>query len=369
MSWDWEKLRQQQQRRGGSGGGGLPPEFYDFFQKLKRFKMPGGLPAIPVIIAAVVILLAGATSVYTVNIDEVGVVQRFGEYVRTTPPGLNFKLPIGIESVTKVRTKHVFKEEFGFTAPPVAETERARTRFAPVDQDAAAALMLTGDLNVALVPWIVQYRIDDPFQYLFKVQDPKKLIIDMSEAAMRLVVGDRSVSEVITERRVLALAAKDVLQRELDMAASGIEVVTIEMKRTNVPEPVQPSFNEVNQAVQEREQLIYQAREEFNRAVPAARGEAERVIRVAEGYAIDRINRAEGDALRFISQQEAYAKAQDVTRKRLYLEMMNEVFPRLGQKYIIDGNQGNVLPLLNLGAQNIITQRALEPETQRGATR
>lgn len=173
----------------------------------------------------------------------------------------------------------------------------------------------------------------------------------MSEAAMRLVVGDRSINEVISKRLEIADEAKIILQEELDHAKTGINVVTIEMKKTNVPGPVQDSFNEVNQAVQQKEQMIYQAREDYNKAIPAARGEAERTIRAAEGFALDRVNRAKGDASRFMAIYNEYKQAKDVTKRRLYLEMLKDLFPKIGQKYIIDAEQKNLLPFLNLGKE------------------
>jgi membrane protease subunit HflK len=273
------------------------------------------------------------------------VIQRFGKHVRTNQPGLNFKLPAGIEKVTKVKVTRVLKEEFGFRS---ARAD-SRERFSSGSENINVSLMLTGDLNVAIVPWIVQYRVKDPYNYLFKVRDVRRLLVDMSEAAMRLVVGDRSVNEVINKRNEIAVEAREVLQKEMDNAVSGIHIVTIEMKKTNVPGPVQPSFNEVNQAVQEKETLIYQAKEDYNKAVPAARGEAERTIKGAEGYALDRVNRAKGDASRFKAIYVEYAKAKDVTKRRLYLEMLRELFPKLGEKFIIDADQKNLLPLLNIG--------------------
>ena len=342
MSWDWDKLKEQQQRMGGGGGGGVPPQMDEILKKMKNIKMPGG----PLLFLAIVILAVVWSSVYTVKQDEVGVVQLFGRYVRTTQPGLNFKLPLGIEKVTKVNVKRIQTEEFGFS------TERAapRSRFSS-GESSSVALMLTGDLNVALVPWIVQFRVKNPFDYMFKVRDVRRLLIDMSEATMRLVVGDRSVNEVISKRDEIAIEAKGLLQKEMDLAESGIHVVTIEMKKTNVPGPVQPSFNEVNQSVQEKEQMIYQAREDYNKAIPAARGEAERTIKAAEGYALDRVNRAKGDASRFTALYQEYEKAKDVTKRRLYLEALRDLFPKLGDKFIIDSEQKNLLPLLNLGKQ------------------
>ena len=341
MNWDWEKLKKQQDRKEGRS---VPPQVSELVEKIKKFKAPGGMFLVILILLAI---FFGSSTVFKIEYDEVGVIQRFGKYVRTNQPGLNFKLPTGIEKLTKVRVTHVYKEEFGFRS---ARAD-ARERFSSGSENINVSLMLTGDLNVAIVPWIVQYRIKDPFNYLFKVRDVNRLLVDMSEAAMRLVVGDRSVNEVINKRNEIAVEAREVLQKEMDNAESGIHIVTIEMKKTNVPGPVQPSFNEVNQAVQEKETLIYQAKEDYNKAVPAARGEAERTIKGAEGYALDRVNRAKGDASRFKSMYAEYAKAKDVTKRRLYLEMLRELFPKLGEKFIIDADQKNLLPLLNLGKQ------------------
>ena len=340
MSWDWDKLKQQQQSRGG----GAPPQMDEILEKFKKFKVPGG----PLVVLVIAVILVASTTFYTVKQDEVGIVQLFGRYVRTTQPGLNFKLPIGIEKVTKVNVKKIQTEEFGF----VTMREDARSRFRSGGENTNVALMLTGDLNVALVPWIVQYRIKNPYDYLFKVRNVRRILTDMSEASMRLVVGDRSINEVISKRDEIAVEAKGLLQKELDQAETGIHIVTIEMKKTNVPGPVQPSFNEVNQATQEKEQMIYQAKEEYNKAIPAARGSAERTVREAEGYALNRVNRAKGDTARFTAVYEEYVKAQDVTKRRLYLETLKDLFPKLGPKYIVDSDQQNFLPLLNIQNKN-----------------
>jgi membrane protease subunit HflK len=316
----------------------------DVLKKIRdvRGKLPGGAA---LIIIAIIVIFLGSSCFYTVGVDEAGVIQRFGKYTRTTTPGLHFKLPTGIEKVSKVKIRYVFKEEFGFRTLQAG----VRTRYASGSAYLNESLMLTGDLNVALVPWIVQYRINDPYKYLFKVRDVKATLRDLTEATMRLVVGDRSINEVISKREEIADAAKALLQKELDEAETGIKVNTIEMKKTNVPEPVQPSFNEVNQAGQEKERMIYQAREAYNKVIPAAKGNAEKTIKAAEGYGLDRVNRAKGDAARFLSLYEEYAKARDVTRRRMYLEAIREVFPKLGDKYIVDADQKNFLPLLNLG--------------------
>jgi membrane protease subunit HflK len=341
MNWDWEKLRENQQKyeknKGGSGGPGMPrpPQMDEIFNKFKGFKFPGIFLGIVVLLG----LYLASSTFFTVDRSEVGVIQRFGKYTRLAQPGLNFKLPSGIEKVTKVNVRTPETEEFSVKAENTGAYGSA----------SESSLMLTGDLNVGVVPWIVQYRRADPRAYLFNVKDVTSLLRNMSEATMRTIVGDRSINEVITERAEIALAARLMLQNELDNAKAGIAIVNIEMKRTNVPEPVQASFNEVNQAIQEKEQTIYKAKEEYNKAVPLARGEAQRVIKDAEGYAIDRVNRAQGDATRFLAVYDAYSQAKDVTRNRMYLETMLNVLPRIGAKYIIDSDQKNVLPLLNMG--------------------
>jgi len=346
MPWDWDKLQKQKMGRGGS-----PPQMNEVFSKFKG--MTGRFRGLWLIIAGIIILILISSSFYTIGVNEVGIIQRFGKYVRTTSPGLNFKLPWGIEKLTKVPVREINKVEFGL------RTIRAgvRTQYARDTAYLNESLMLTGDLNVAVVPWIVQFRIKDPYNYLFKVRNVRSTLRDLAEATMRLVVGDRSINEVISKREEIADQAKLLLQKELDEAETGLNVVTIEMKKTNVPEPVQPSFNEVNQAVQEKERMIYQAREEYNKAIPAAKGNAEKTIKSAEGYALDRINRAQGDAARFLALYAEYKKAEDVTRRRLYLETLKDVVPSLGSKYIMDAEQTNFLPLLNLGREKGVEEK------------
>jgi len=345
MNWDWEKLQQRQQERnrgsGDNGGGMQPPRMDDVVEKIKNLKFSGGWLAV---IILVVVIFLGSSMIYTIESNEVGVIQRFGKYLRTEQSGLHFKLPVGIESVNKVKTKRVYTEKFGL------ETAAEETRNNLISAEGMdVSMMLTGDLNVAVVPWIVQYRIKDPYNFLFKVEDVQRLIRDMAEASMRLVVGDRSINEVISKRQEIAVEAMERLQEDLNEAETGIDIVTVELGNTNVPPPVRDSFNEVNRSVQEREEMIYQARKEYNQVIPKAGGEAQKTIESAKGYSTERINRALGDASRFESQYKEYAGAQDVTRRRLYMEMLEEVLPGLGDKYIIDSQQNSLLPLLNLG--------------------
>jgi len=297
-----------------------------------------------IVVLAIILL---STTFYSVATDEVGVVKRLGAYTRTAQSGLHLKLPFAIEKVHKVRVKHVFKQEFGFaTERPGVRTVYRRGDFT------AESLMLTGDLNAAVVEWIVQFRINDPAQYLFKVRGVPETLRDVAEAAMRQIVGDRSVTEVLTVgRREVADEAQMIMQDILDGYEAGIQIETVNLKDVNPPIPVKPSFNEVNEAKQEKERLINEAWSEYNKAVPAAEGEAERVIRAAEGYAVARVNRAEGDAERFVAVWREYSRARDVTKRRLYLETMSEIFPRIPNKIIVDPELKNLIPLLQLDAK------------------
>jgi membrane protease subunit HflK len=301
----------------------------------------GTLQWVAIVVLAIILL---STTFYSVATDEVGVVKRMGAYTRTVQSGLHLKLPLAIEKVHKVRVKYVFKEEFGFaTERPGVRTVYRRGDFS------AESLMLTGDLNAAVVEWIVQYRISDPVQYLFKVRGVPETLRDIAEASMRQIVGDRSVTEVLTVgRREVADQAQLVMQKILDEYETGIQIETVNLKDVNPPDPVKPSFNEVNEAKQEKERLINEAWSEYNKAVPAAEGEAERVIRDAEGYALARVNRSQGDAERFVAVWREYSRARDVTKRRLYLETMSEILSRTPRKFIVDPELKNLIPLLQL---------------------
>jgi len=310
-----------------------------------RINSPRNFPRkwIGLIILGIIILVVLFSTFYTVGPDEVGVIKRFGRYMRITDPGLHMKIPFA-ESVTKVKVKRIFKEEFGFrTLQP-----GVRTVYTP-DKWEDESLMLTGDLNVAVVEWIVQYRIVDPYKYLFKVRDVRKTIRDISEVVMRMVVGDRSVDEVLTIGRMeAATQAQKKLQEILNFYDTGIKIVTVKLKDVNPPDQVKPSFNEVNEARQDRERFINEAWQAYNKVIPKAKGEAEKVIAEAEGYAIKRINRAQGDANRFLAIWKEYKRAKDVTRKRMYIETLSKVLPKVGKIYVVDSEQKTLLPLLSL---------------------
>jgi membrane protease subunit HflK len=304
-------------------------------------------PPTRLIVAGVLILvglIVAFSCIFTIEPEEVGVVLRFGRYIRTADPGLNFKLPMPIEQVFKVPVQRQLKEEFGF------RTERAgvRTSYSPRSY-AEESLMLTGDLNVAVVEWIAQYRVRDPYKFLFKVRNVQQTFRDVNEAVMRAAIGDRSVDEVITiGRQQIEDEVKTTLQELCDRYETGIVVDQIVLQDVTPPDPVKPSFNEVNQAEQERERSINDARAEYNRIIPRARGEAQQTIQQAEGYAVDRVNRAKGDVVLFEEVLGAYRRAPEVTRRRIYLETMEAVYPKLEKKLLLDDKLEGLLPLLDL---------------------
>lgn len=310
---------------------------------IKQLKLPKKKIITGVIILVAVIFFA--TGLYTVNPEEVGVIQRFGKYLSTTQPGLHFKIPFGVDKLTKVKVKLVFKEEFGFRTLQAG----VRTKYSSQSYN-NEAIMLTGDLNIADVEWIVQYRIKDPVKYMFKVRNVEETMRDVSESVIREVVGDRSVDEVIVlNRKEIADKSQQMLQEQLDIYEVGLEIITINLQNVNPPEAVQPAFNNVNSAKQEKERIINEAWQKYNQVIPEAEGRAKRTIEEAEGFAVNRVNRANGDANRFIQMYNTYRYSKTVTKKRLYLEMMEKVLPKVEKKYIIDDKANNVLPLLNLG--------------------
>jgi membrane protease subunit HflK len=284
------------------------------------------------------------SSWFTVQPEETGVVQRFGAVVRTVGPGLHYKLPYGIERARLIPTARVLKEEFGFRTVAAGQ----RTQYATGGYK-DESLMLTGDLNVIDVQWIVQYRIEDPVRYLFQIRDTPQTIRDIAEAVMRRVVGNRLGSDVLTVGRVaVSTEVKEEMQKILTDYGAGIRLVTVELQDVTPPDPVKPAFNEVNEARQDRERTINQAQEQANQEIPKARGEAARTITEAEGYALERVNRANGEATRFRAVLEEYQRAPEVTRRRLYLEAIGTILPEAKALYIVDGDQKAIIPWLSL---------------------
>ncbi len=317
---------------------------------LKDFRLPkvnAKLVGWGVLAILLVILLY--SSWFTVDTEEVGVVLRFGKFARTADPGLNFKLPFGIEKVYKVPVERQLKLEFGFrTTTPGVRTEYSTSKY-PEE-----SLMLTGDLNAAEVEWIVQFRIKNPYNFLFRVRNAVSTFRDINEAVMREVVGDRTVDEVLTiGRQEVASTVTLKLQELSDQYDMGIKVDQVVLQDVNPPEPVKPAFNEVNEAQQEREKLINQAKSEYNRVIPKARGEADRTIEVAKGYALERVNNARGETAKFNAVFVEYMKAKEVTYQRIYLETMNDILQKVGRKLITDDRSAGILPLFQLEERGV----------------
>lgn len=322
----------------------------------------GGIGARPLLTGLTVVLLgwAALSSFYTVQPEERAVVKRFGRVYSISDPGLHFRLPFGIDTVQLVATERVLKQEFGFRTEEVSAT--ARTRFADADF-LGESMMLTGDLNIIQVEWVVQYRIGDPVKYLYSMREPTRTLRDLSESVMRRVVGNRIGSEVLTIGRVeIANTAKDEIQSAMDQYDNGIYVITVELQDVVPPERVQPAFNEVNEARQELERMINDANRQANEAIPRAEGTANRVISEAEGYATERVNRALGETARFSAVLAEYRNAPEVTRSRLYLETLNETLPRIGSVLVVQEGQVPPVPLLNL--RDAQPPPRPEPQTQ-----
>jgi len=307
----------------------------------------GGRRIAAIVVGALALIVLSSTW-FTVQPEETGIVQRFGAVERTVGPGLHFKFPDGIESVRRVPTARVLKQEFGFGS--IAASSGGRTQYASGSKAFKdVSLMLTGDLNVIDVQWIVQYRIEDPVRFLFRVRDSQQTIRDIAEAVMRRVVGNRLGSDVLTVGRVaVSTEVKEEMQKILSEYDTGVRLVTVELQDVTPPDPVKPAFNEVNEARQDRERTINQAQEQANREIPKARGEATRTITEADGYAVERVNRANGEATRFRAVLGEYQRAPEVTRRRLYLEAIGSILPEAKALYIVDSDQKALLPWLRL---------------------
>jgi membrane protease subunit HflK len=333
------------------GGGAKPPDLQDLVRqgqdRLKQL-LPGGGPRGAIVLTIIALVGFGVwTAYYTVPSDSVAVVQRFGKYLKDVDPGLHFKLPLGIDTATIVPVKRQLKQEFGFTTPGATDPYQS-----PRDGKRETE-MVTGDLNAALVEWVVQYRISDPAKFLFEVREPSETLRYVSESVMREVVGDRTVDEVITiGRQEIETEALAKMQALSTKYAMGISIDQVQLKNINPPQPVQESFNEVNQAQQEKEKLINEARRDYNKVIPLAEGEKDQRIREADGYRLKRINEAEGDVARFSALLAEYSKAPEVTRRRIYIETLQDVMPRIRSKIVIDEQTRSILPLLNLDSRN-----------------
>jgi membrane protease subunit HflK len=321
-----------------------PRELRDDLRRLQQ-QFEGFNPS--VIVPVLLVLVVGFllwSSWYTVQPEETAVVQRFGRVHRTTDPGLHFKIPLGIETIRRVPTARILKEEFGFRTV----TAGRQTQVAGGDYS-AESLMLTGDLNVIDVQWIVQFRVEDPILFLFKVREQQETFRAIAEAVMRRVVGNRVGSDVLTLGRVaVATEVKEEMQKILSEYDTGIRLITVELQDVTPPDPVKPAYNEVNEARQDLERMVNQAQEQANKVIPRAAGEAKQAVAEAHGYATERVNQARGEAARFSAVLAEYQRVPEVTRRRLYLEAMSEVLSDAKTIYIVDSEQRALIPWLSL---------------------
>jgi len=333
---------------GGYGPYGQPPSLDAIIEKIQRQWQSFNFKGSPILILLpiAVILISLWTAWFTVQPEETGIVQRFGKVIRTAGPGLHFKVPFGIETVRTLPTARVLKEEFGFRSLPAVTGQR--TQYAADSKSfKSESLMLTGDLNVIDVQWIIQYRIEDPILFLFNVRESQKTIRDITESVMRRVVGNRLGSDVLTVARVeVSTEAKEEIQKILSEYKTGVRLVTVELQDVTPPDSVKPAFNEVNEARQDKERTINQAQEQANREIPKAGGVAAQSISQSEGYALERINRAKGEANRFLAILADYEAAPEVTRRRMYLESMSGFLAGLKDLYIVGSDQKALIPWL-----------------------
>ncbi len=322
-------------------------EYNQFRRNSKPPEWDKYVPYIRYALYGIILLVLLWLTFFQVRPEEVGVITRFGKYIRQEESGLNLKIPV-LERVYKVAVERQNKEEFGFRTTSTG-IQSQYTKLGTQEE----SLMLTGDLNLADVEWVVQYRITDAYQFLFKVREPVNTMRDISEACMRQVVGDRTVNEVLTVGRIdIALSVQEEIQRLCTEYSLGIKIEQVVLQDVNPPDPVKDAFNAVNQAQQEKETLINQARSEYNKIIPKASGQAEETIQKAEGYATERVNNALGEATRFNALYREYIKAPEVTKRRIYLETMASVIPKLGNKIIADEEGNNVIPLLQMQMKN-----------------
>ena len=341
----FEKQQAAEQRDAGSPGEGPGQPGAG-----KQSPLKGGGMFFSLIAAAFAIQIA-LSAFFTIAPGEVGVVLRFGQYHRTTNPGLHFKLPY-IEQLVKVNVEVVRKEEFGFRSRGPGATSNIDRKGYDVE-----SLMLTGDKNVIEMAWIVQYQVSDPVNFLFKVRDVPQAVRDASEMVVRRLVGNMDFDYVLGNRDILAAEARKELQSELNNLEAGINIFTIQLQDINPPEPVRPAFNEVNEADQDMMRLVNEAEKVYNEVIPKARGSAKQIVEEAHGYAVERVNRAQGEVARFQAILKEYQGSEQVTRQRMFLETMEEILPKVEHLYIMEGSQHPALPLINLSQRGNQAQK------------
>ena len=315
-------------------------------EKAKKAKKKFGLkPAFFVwIIIIALAVIAGFSSFYVVDETEQAVITRLGKYTKTEGPGLHTKLPFGIDKNYNVPVKVVQTEQFGFKTIKAGRNSEYKNNISTESE------MLTGDLNIVDVEWIIQYRIIDPKQWLFGVYEKQTTIRDISRSVINELVGDRAILSIMSaERSNIEVLALDMMNENFKKLGLGINVIAVKLQNIVPPSGVQAAYEDVNKAIQDMNRFINEGKEAYNTEIPKAQGEADRQLQVAEGYAAERVNMAKGDVARFNAVYEEYKRNPSVTKERIYLETMNEIFSSETKPEIIDGELKNVLPLKQLG--------------------
>jgi len=296
-----------------------------------------------IIIAGIVVLILLGTSIFIVDQTEQAVITRFGKFIAIREPGLHLKLPFGIDQNYTVNVRTFQTEEFGFRT-------RRGGNYPAYSSQSTESVMLTGDLNIVDVEWIIQYRVVDPKAWIFNVNERRPTIRDVSRSAINMLVGDRAIMDIMgIERSAIEIEALAIMNNRFREYGLGIDVVNVKLQNVTPPSGVQEAFEDVNKAMQDLERLINEGQQVYNEEIPRARGEAERTIQVAQGYATERVNKARGDVARFNSVYNEFRNAPEVTRQRLYYEMIEEVFKDEKSVRMIDRNLDNFLPMLNMG--------------------
>jgi len=336
-----KKIKESFEGLGGGGGGGGQDK-RETESGGPAPNIGGNIIKVVAVVAIIFFIQIIYSSFYTIEPGEKGVVRRLGKFNKFATSGLNFKIPL-IDDVVKVDVETVRKLEFGFrTKVPGQKSVFVKQGF---DME---SLMLTGDKNVIDCEWIVQYKVQDPFLFIFKVGDVDQAVRDVSEMAIRGIVGNRDFDYVLGNREIIEAATARVLQDSLNKYESGVKVLTVKLQDVNPPDPVKPAFNEVNEADQDMKRLVNEAEQTYNKLIPKARGDAKKLLEESHGYAIERTNLAMGETARFLAVYEEYKKAEQVTRKRMYLETMQKVLPSVADIYVIDKDQKSILPFLDL---------------------
>ncbi len=318
-----------------------------------NIKPPSGM-SFGMIFIFLIVIFFGFQSFYQIQPNEQGVILRFGKFHHTSGPGLNFLIPL-LESVKKVDVESIRKEEFGYRQ----NVSRNYTQSSnALDLE---SLMITADKNVIQLNWVVQYKIRDPEHFLFNIRNPRAAVRDVSESVIRRLVGNRDFNYVLNNREELADSTLKEMQDVLDSFTSGIQLVVVQLQDLNPPDPVRPSFNEVNEAEQDKIRLGNEAQKQANTHIPKAQGTAKKVIEEAKGYSIERINEAKGDVARFNAIYKQYVNAKKVTRTRMYIETLKEVLPNVKEVVVIDQDKKGMIPLLNLG--DTLTNRGRSTST------